>query len=133
MVDGRLNHHLISRSGEAVHCHTDAGNNAGNKVYHLFCDIQIIALFHPINDCPIVTVRFPRITQHFTFTAFTNGIHNKRSCTKIHICHPQRNQIRTSPHFLRLFQLNGGSTVAVYYFIKIVFHYLYLLKSNSNI
>ena len=56
--------------------------------------------------------------------AFHQGLLYFRQSLKIHICNPQREKVRIAVALLQSISLKCAGTAAIYYFVKIVLHFI---------
>ena len=97
----------------------------------LFRHIHVIPGLQPVDDSLVITVRFFRISQNGMFTTFSDSFQYKRRSCKVHISHPQRNQIGSSPYFLHAVKLHRMGSPAVDHFIKIISYHISFIYTVS--
>ena len=122
MINRRLDYNLLVFLGEHIDDHADALDDSWNKTDPLPLDIPLMMVSHPIHDRWQKIFWLYRIAEERMLQTGFDGICDKGGCLKIHISHPERKKILSSPTWQQSLMLEVTTARAVYDLIKIVFH-----------
>ena len=122
MINWWLDNNLLIFLGEHINNHADALDNTRNKTDPLPFDIPLVMVSHPVYDRWQKVFRLYGISEERMLQTGFDGICDKCRCLKIHISHPERKKIVSSPSWQQSLMLEVTAARTVYNLIKIVFH-----------
>ena len=94
-IDRGLNQHLISRMGEGMVSHIEAGDQAGQKDDLLLLDLPPVESLEPFLDHPPQLLGRAGVPEDTVIDPLMKGLDDRFGRDKVHVCNPQGNHIVT--------------------------------------
>ena len=121
-------HHGISLFRKCSYAGSKCIDNPSTKCYPLRFDRISITCGEPMVHCCKIFIQRIRITKDSMVNSLVKFIQNLIRQTEIHVCHPERKHIITSPSFFCEIIFQAFCSMSVHYFIKIELHLCILLR-----
>ena len=122
MIDGWLDNHFLILLHKHVDSHTDALHDARYIGEPLTLDVPLVVVLNPLSDAGPQRIWHHRVAKERVLQSLAQGICDKLRCLKIHVGHPQGQQVATAIALLQHFVLQVATPRAVNYFIEIVLY-----------
>ena len=113
VVDGRLDDHLVARTGKCQHCHADTLDDAGNEAHPRRIGTPAVAGFDPRGDLRPVVVGQLRIAQHGMVEPPPECVEDEIGRCEVHVRHPQGQQLLAAEHVSQRVVFYGVRAVPV--------------------
>ena len=120
MINGRLDDDFVTWLREYIDDHADAFHNARNVSQPFTLHFPAVAGALPVDDSLPVGFGRHGVAQHGVFQAFAECFHNERRRGKVHVGHPQGQQVATAEVVGEHLVFHGARGTAVDDLVKIV-------------
>ena len=97
MIHRRLDNNLLVGSGKDVYSQSDALDDTGNERHPLSFDLPLVMRPYPVDYRSPELIGHDGIAEERVVEAFAKGIGNELRCGEVHIGHPKRQEVVTTP------------------------------------
>ena len=122
VIHRRLDDDPIARCCERIDGEADAPDHARHIAEPFGADVPLVMVPYPaLHHRPVVR-RLQGIAKHRVLHPSLEGVHDEGRRLKIHVGHPERQQVTAPEEFRHQIQFDGARTGAVNRLVKVVCH-----------
>ena len=122
MIDGRLDNHLLVLLHKDVDGHADALHDARDIGEPFALHLPLVMVVNPLDDAGPQLIGHHCIAKERMLQALTQGVRDKLRRFKVHVGHPQGQQVITSITLLEYPMLQVATARTINNLIEVVCH-----------
>ena len=124
-----LNHNLVTNLAKALQCERDSGHYTTDKANFIGFYLPAVTTRHPVLNCRFPPFTYIAIAQQFVAKTTTDCIYNEVWGFEVHVGYPHRQNLLCAENLLYIVILQAIGMLALYNFVKIIFHFVSVLVS----